>query len=201
MQADCNATKWRIDKSFDQLIGRIPGSDALAVITSAPDSGDWTLNQVDLEQGTVSPLLTSVLPGVNPVWTADGRWLAAALIDRSDFGLFLTEVSTPGVYLINTQTHESTLIYEGIAGALAWTPDGDQLAFETFNPDTLVRSLRIYDRPTQTLRRIDTPGTLETAPHWSAFRGWHFAILPVIVGNLLLVGTLWLPQRLRYRRR
>jgi nickel/cobalt exporter len=97
-------------------------------------TGLATLWSLDMDMGVTQPVFQeSQLPGANPRWSADGKWLSYA--------------TTDSIRLYNLETGEVHVI-DGILGAAAnWSPDGQSILYRDviISNNQFVTQLFIYD--------------------------------------------------------
>jgi Tol biopolymer transport system component len=178
------------ERSVDQLAGWMPNETDLMVFSGSRESGQpdlYSLNPVD---GTMVRIAQYLLPGTLPVWSPDGQVLAVSLALPTSDDDDLTSEPIPGVYMLR-EGERPTLLWTGIAGQLGWSSDGRLLAFELVTRVGNDRSVWVYERATEALRRLTPAGEHEAAPAWVSYSGRAFDVWPLLLLDALLVLGLW----------
>jgi Tol biopolymer transport system component len=153
------------DHMEDRLPGLSPDGRLMAFWSSpAQQIGarfhNWKLMLLDFERAELRFLYdeNAVIPYDNPHWSPDGRRFAVRFWHGGrDNGIFIVDVETGVV--------RSLRAWVDSGGDLAWSPDGDQLAFRT----TRDRNAEVYtlDLTTQQLQNLSQHPANDFQPAWS----------------------------------
>lgn len=160
---------------------------------------NWKLMLFDFERTEVRFLYDqlAVIPYDNPMWSPDGRRFAVRFWHAGrDNGMFIVDITTGEVRSIRTWVDSG--------GDLAWSPDGNRVAFRS----TRDRNSEVYalDLETQTVSNLTQHPANDFQPAWSpdatqiAFvstrsgRG-EIYVMPSAGGNARAItqGGGWLP--------
>ena len=133
--ASCSQPVWSPDDSrviFEHI-----------ALTGADATGLATLWWVDMNTYKVEPLFQEgKLPGANPRWSPDGKWLSYA--------------TSENIRLYNFETGESRVIKSTLGASAAWSADGKSVLYRDviINQDQFVSQLFVYDLDSQTSTNI-----------------------------------------------
>jgi Tol biopolymer transport system component len=186
-QATCVPTPVAAERPVDQLLGWMP--DGLTMMVYADlESDSPALYGLDTESGVMRLMLNNPLPGTAPVWSPDGKVMAASLAARTS-GL---SEPIPGLYLFDTDTVERTLLWTGVAGQLGWSPSGDKLMFELVARVGNGHTVWTYNRSTGEVTQQSPDGVIEVSPQWVQYRGRPFAWWPMLALDGALLALAWL---------
>lgn len=112
-------------------------------LTGADATGLATLWWVDMRTNKVEPLFQEdKLPGANPRWSPDGKWLSYAIAEN--------------VRLYNFETGESYTIKSALGASAAWSPDGKSVLYRDviIQDGQFITQLFVYNLATQTSTNI-----------------------------------------------
>jgi Tol biopolymer transport system component len=159
-----------VNRRVDELMGWMPGERELMFISTPAQLGRPHLFAVNPQTGQVRQLVDDAVLNIPPSWSPDGQLLAVSLLKAEDYDLMNVTVDLPGLYVIDQDGHE-TLVWDGIAGQLHWSPAGDYLVFEGVSEDGNNRAIYLYHYPSGQLQNLSPSGALETTPAWGIFPG------------------------------
>jgi len=112
-------------------------------LTGTNATGLSTLWSLDVKTGEAQPVFAeSQLPGGNPRWSPDGKWLSYA---------------TPqSVRLYNLETGESHVINSLLGAAANWSPDGKTVLYRDviIQDNQFITQLFVYDLASQRTRNV-----------------------------------------------
>jgi nickel/cobalt exporter len=147
--AVCSSPFWAPDGS-----GLVYESMSLA---SSNVTGLATLWWLDVVSGETRPLFQeSQLPGANPRWSPDGRWLSFA--------------TSEGIRLYNLETGENHVIESILGSAAHWSADGNSILYRDvlIRDNQFITQLFVYELSSQTTINIHPdPGFENILAAWS----------------------------------
>ncbi len=112
-------------------------------LSGADATGLATLWWIDINTSNVEPLFQEdKLPGANPRWSADGKWLSYA--------------TSENLRLYHFETGESREIKSSLGASAAWSPDGGSVLYRDviIHNGQFVSQLFVYDLESQTSTNI-----------------------------------------------
>jgi Tol biopolymer transport system component len=112
-------------------------------LTASNATGLATLWSLDANTGDAKPVFQeSQLPGANPRWSPDGKWLSYA--------------TTDSVRLYNLETGEVQVISSILGAAANWSPDGKKILYRDviIQDNQFITQLFVYDLASQTKTNI-----------------------------------------------
>jgi TolB protein len=125
-------------------------------------TGLATLWWAEISSSTAQPVFQEAqLPGSNPRWSPDGKWLSYATSEE--------------IRLYNLETGERHTIKSTIASAAYWSPDGKKVLYrDVILQDRLfVTQLFVYDLSSQTVTNINPDSNYENlSAAWSPDGEW-----------------------------
>lgn len=125
-------------------------------------TGLATLWWVDVNTGAARPVFQeSQLPGANPRWSPDGRWLSYA--------------ASENVRLYNLETGESRVVKSILGSSAAWSPDGKFVLYRDvlIQNNQFITQLFVYDLEAKTSTNISPdPGFENILAAWSPDGEW-----------------------------
>ena len=112
-------------------------------LTGSNASGLSTLWSLDMASREAQPIFAEEeLPGGNPRWSPDGKWLSYATPDS--------------VRLYNLESRESRAINSLLGAAANWSPDGKSVLYRDviIQDNQFITQLFVYDLASQTTRNV-----------------------------------------------
>ncbi len=112
-------------------------------LTGADATGLTTLWWIDMQTNEVMPLFQEgKLPGANPRWSPDGKWLSYA--------------TSENVRLYNFETGESRTVKSILGASAAWSPDGKSVLYRDviIQNSQFITQLFVYDLEAKTSTNI-----------------------------------------------
>jgi nickel/cobalt exporter len=126
-------------------------------LSGANATGLATLWWIDMNTNKVEPLFQEdKLPGANPRWSPDGKWLSYATAEN--------------VRLYNFETGESRIVKSMLGASAAWSPDGTSVLYRDviIQNGQFITQLFVYDLESQTSTNISPdPGFENILAVWS----------------------------------
>lgn len=126
-------------------------------LTGADATGLTTLWWIDTRTNEVKPLFQEgKLPGANPRWSPDGKWLSYA--------------TSENVRLYNFETGESRTVKSILGASAAWSPDGKSVLYRDviIQNSQFITQLFVYDLDAKTSTNISPdPGFENILAAWS----------------------------------
>ncbi len=131
-------------------------------LASANATGLATLWWIDTNNGAARPLFQEdQLPGANPRWSADGKWLSYA--------------TSENIQLYNLETGESRSIKSVLGTSAAWSPDGSSVVYRDviIQNNQFITQLFLYNLETKTSTNISPDlGFENILAAWSPDGAW-----------------------------
>jgi Tol biopolymer transport system component len=129
-------------------------------------SGLTTLWWIDVTTDDAKPVFQEAqLPGSNPRWAPNGKWLSYATPEN--------------LQLHNLETGESHTIKSALPQAVDWSPDSRKVLYKdvTLRDGQFITQLLIYDLASQTVTNMDADGGYENLlAAWSPDGKWIAAV-------------------------
>ncbi|MCE9645376.1 MAG: hypothetical protein K8S20_05195 [Chloroflexi bacterium] len=138
LQAVCSQPVWSPDGSH------------IVYEYAAMDGSASSLWWLDLATGKAQPVFQEArLPGTNPRWSPDGKWLSYATPD--------------GIRLNQLESGESRIIPNVLGAAVQWSPDSRSILLRDviIRNDQFVTQLFLYDVASQTLANVNADENME----------------------------------------
>ena len=144
-----------------------PSGKRIAFVRASEQSDLWTMNA---NGGHLRRLTwTKRIDETYPAWSLDGKQIAFAVVSPNGEARRAGVVGPAvGIWVVGTDGHGLRRITSGVDTNPSWSPDGSQIAFDRFDPDSVTDAIYVVPAAGGTPTRLSAPGGIsDVRPAWS----------------------------------